>query len=297
LKVFNYKIQKQSTDEIRRVYGDDVKVKKFVDDDDSIIEVENEEFRHVVFEGKVNSTSSCGGGNTSISTEDDDNSDSSILVLGCGNSRLGEDILHYFLDLHVYENKPIEKVPKLIQCDISTHVVTSMSKRYHKYVEKDQMSILQDDATQFTLINDKSMDAVVDKGLVDALFCADRGDMMQQVMSSVHRSLKVGKVFMFFSFSKPEYLLKHTTTAKKSPENQLTNHKQTNVKDEKIQTKNKHVNTLVHKDVKWSSMDILELDDIFIYRFVKADDDETPAAAQPTLKHQKQKLKKRRNRN
>ena len=174
----------------------------------------------------------------------------SVMVLGCGNSRLGEDILHYYLDVNAITNDSLMTVPKIIQCDISTHVVNSMTKRYHPYIEKGQMAIIQDDATKFTLIEDESVDAIVDKGLVDALFCAERSDVMVQTMDSVHRKLKLGRVFMFFSFSKPEYILKHT---KEQPS------------DDGILILDKE------EVVQWKSVDVWEMEKIYLYRFVKND--------------------------
>lgn len=238
LKSLNFNIHKEHMDEISNIYGDDVQEKLFVDEEESnsFIEVKDMSFHDALFNENNNKNPA----------DEMAKSESSILILGCGNSRLGEDILHYYLDSNA------KKPPKVIQCDISTHVVNTMTKRYHKYIEKGQMSILQDDASQFTLIEDGSVDAIVDKGLVDALFCSDRGDMMQQVMSSAYRTLKIGKVFMFFSFSRPEYLLHHT---------RIPDHGQSGTsKGNAHRTKD---------DVRWSTVNVWELDNIFMYRFVK----------------------------
>ena len=115
------------------------------------------------------------------------------------------------------------------------------------------------------------MDAVVDKGLVDALFCADRPDMMVQIMNSVHHKLKLGRVFIFFSFSKPEYLLKHTRKQQGTSQDILISQKHDD-------------------DVKWQSVDVWELDQIFLYRFVKCD---TSPTNEPNPKiEKKQKFKR-----
>ncbi len=235
------------------------------------------DFHRVLFEDNYDNDDNDNGDNDN----GDDDTRSSIVVLGCGNSRLGEDILHYYLDMNFSDSDSIKDKhkpsPKVIQFDISTHVVNSMTKRYQKYVDKDLMSIVQDDATQFTLVSDKSFDGVVDKGLVDALFCADQNDMVQQIMGSVHRTLKAGKVFLFFSFSRPEYLLKHTVRQSGFNENEKENEKD-----------------VIDMHAKWSAVDILELNDIFIYRFVKADDDDNSNNTNNNTKMVKRKSKKKR---
>lgn len=264
LRSFNFKIKKEYTTEIKKVYGNNVDVRDFVGDEIEF-EVKDEEFHDALFTSKSHQ-------NENDNYKKSDNS--SILILGCGNSRLGEDILHYYFDLNSMGIKQVT-IPKVIQCDISTHVVTSMAKRYKKYIERNQMTLLQDDARQFTLIEDESMDAVVDKGLVDALFCSDQGDMMHQVMNSVNRTLKVGKVFMFFSFSRPEYLLKHTKCNFDVPE------------DESPRNRSKSM-----KNVNWSSVNVWELDNIFMYRFVKGKNKTETAPLKGTNQIKMQQKKK-----
>ena len=249
-------------------------------DDKDLLELKNVKFHDALLNHQ---------GDTNYNQEGEKNetlsfsSSPSILVLGCGNSRLGEDILHYYLDLHSMGNINEVSIPKVIQCDISTYVVDSMTKRYDGYIKKDQMSIFQDDATQLTLLEDESMDAVVDKGLIDALFCVDRGDMMQQIMKSAHRTLKVGKVFMFFSFSRPEFLLNHT-------------HKCNNdVLHDNVSNKNQR-NRLnaMDNNVEWSSVNVWELDQIFMYRFVKGEENpETPVVSKGRYRKTKLQRKKK----
>lgn len=238
LKSFRYRIRNDHNDEIVKIYGKTT----YTDEKEKEIT-----FHDALFPQNYKNCE-----------EDKVNEKvvSSILILGCGNSRLGEDILHYYLDIHADHEKEIAPmtIPLVTQCDISTHVVNSMTKRYHKYIENNQMSIIQDDATQFTLIEDESMDAVVDKGLVDALFCSDQGEMIQKVMKGVHRTLKMGKVFMFFSFSKPEYILKDTKFDSDESKDKM-----------QITNNNKPIG-----DGEWSSINVWELDQIFLYRFVKA---------------------------
>ena len=225
LKSFNIRTRQEDVDEIRNIYGFDVQVKPVGNN-------ENMEFHDTLFDKKGSKTTSKGD-------------EKSILVLGCGNSRMGVDILHYYLDLNAC-NKSVD-VPKVIQCDISTHAINSMNKRYLSYVEKNQMSLIQDDATQLTLFEDESIDTVVDKGLIDGLFCAEQPEMITQIMNSVNLKLKAGKVFMFFSLSKPKYLLQHMK------------HDGSNVLE--------HDNPPRHN---WESVNVWEVNQkVFMYHFVK----------------------------
>lgn len=259
LKSFHFKIKKEHTDEIRKVYGDKVCQVKVSDDVEMMEGTDLQEVKDMTFHNALFNHQ----GDLKNDQEGERNESSSILVLGCGNSRLGEDILHYYFDLNSTTKINAMSLPKVIQCDISTHVVNSMTKRYDGYIKKDKMSLLQDDATQLTLLQDESMDAVVDKGLIDALFCVDKGDMMQQVIKSAHRTLKVGKVFMFFSFSRPEFLLRHT---QKCNNNNVLDDDNNSGKYQR-----KRLNAM-DDNVNWSSVNVWEMDQIFMYRFVKGEE-------------------------
>merc|ERR1711976_45789 len=96
---------------------------------------------------------------------------------------------------------------------------------------------------------------------IDALFCADREDLVLEVMQSAQRSLKVGKAFLFFSFSKPEYLLKYTTT--------YTLDDTATIPSTKKSHGNSNSRIINGATSPWKSVDVWELDDIYIYRFVK----------------------------
>ena len=180
-----------------------------------------------------------------------ENEGENILFLGCGLSRMGESVLRYYHDLEETDrernNSAIIKVPKIIQCDVSPHVVTIMSELYEPYIKSSQMAIFQDDATHLSLIEDSSISAVVDKGLIDALLCSNNDEQIQKIMKNVHRSLKVGKVFMFFSFSRPEFLLPNMTNMKQDESGE----------------------DLCIEQIPWGKVEVRELDHIFMYVFVK----------------------------
>jgi len=159
-----------------------------------------------------------------------------ILLLGCGNSRLGEDILQYYVDKQHSQN--LTSVPKIVQCDVSTSLVKMLTDRYQSLILSKQMIVAQDDATKLDLVEDDSIDTILDKGLMDALFCSNQDSQMKSIMKSVNRVLKVGKVFLFFSYSRPAFLLQ-------------------DIKDENTNGK------------IWSQIDVRELERIYIYKFTK----------------------------
>ncbi|KAL7466043.1 hypothetical protein ACHAXS_006346, partial [Conticribra weissflogii] len=100
--------------------------------------------------------------NNNHSNVNDINTNESILLVGCGNSKLGEQfIIHSFLG-------------PVIQIDISSKVIQLMNRRYEKYLKEapvQRMEFLVDDAASgLTSLEPGSIGgAVLDKGLVDVL--------------------------------------------------------------------------------------------------------------------------------
>jgi ubiquinone/menaquinone biosynthesis C-methylase UbiE len=160
--------------------------------------------------------------------------DEPILMLGCGNSRMGEEM--------------IEKGWRgpLIQVDVSSRVVESMSQRCGHLIQQGHMNFIQDDATELSAFRPNMMQACLDKGLVDALFCADEFEQCQRVLNSVHRVLKPGGNLLVWSFSRPDFLLPRILDTSK-------------VK----QTRN-----------MWEEIQIHELSRILLYKFQKKHDKE-----------------------
>ena len=122
--------------------------------------------------------------------------DQPVLILGCGNSKFGEDLMETGL------------ASPVIQIDVSQRVVETLSIRCREALQTGDMLILQDDATVLSAIPDASCQAAVDKGLTDGLFCADAYQHCWEVLHSVHRVLRAEGQFVIFSFSKPEFLLR-----------------------------------------------------------------------------------------
>eukprot|EP00934_Nitzschia_sp_Nitz4_P001538 Nitzschia sp. Nitz4//scaffold204_size40132//15783//16583//NITZ4_007542-RA/size40132-processed-gene-0.12-mRNA-1//1//CDS//3329541473//1538//frame0 len=118
-----------------------------------------------------------------------------ILMLGCGNSRLGEQMMESGW-----------KGP-MIQVDVSGQVIENMNQRCTDLVQAGRMSFIKDDAAELSAFRNDMISACLDKGLIDAVFCADEYAQCQSVLKSVHRVLQPGGVFAFLSFSRPQFLL------------------------------------------------------------------------------------------
>lgn len=173
-----------------------------------------------------------------------ENIQKTLLLLGCGNSNLGLDLLQAFNDQNTDDD---DATVNIVQCDISPHIVTTMSRRYEGI---DQMKIIQDDATQLTAFSDQECHAILDKGLMDAFHLAshshpstsdtstDSSALLPTMLATIHRVLKPGGAFVTLTYSHPDYFLPHF-------DQQLNN------------------------DNKWSAFTIQELDTIYLYQFVK----------------------------
>jgi SAM-dependent methyltransferase len=168
--------------------------------------------------------------------------DEPILILGCGNSKFGEDM---------FDNG--WRGP-LIQVDVASRVVESMSHRCQELQRTGDMQFVQDDATLLTAFNANKAAAAFDKGLVDALFCADEYQQCHDVMSSVQRVLHPGGVFTLASFSRPEFLMEHLLISADG--------------NDKNENNNRKANAITNM---WGDIQIRKLDYIFLYRFQKAD--------------------------
>jgi ubiquinone/menaquinone biosynthesis C-methylase UbiE len=95
----------------------------------------------------------------------------------------------------------------IVQVDVASRVIESMSQRCQEQQRKGDMLFVQDDATVLSAFHDDKATAVFDKGLLDALFCADEYQQCFDIMSSIHRVLQPGGVYAFLSFSRPQFLM------------------------------------------------------------------------------------------
>lgn len=171
------------------------------------------------------------GDTLGISPHGDQNE--AILMLGCGNSRLGEEMVE-----QGGWRGPV------IQVDVSGRVVESMSQRCQHLVTQGKMSFVQDDACELSAFRDASIDSCLDKGLIDAIHCGDEVDQLTKILKSVGRVLKPGAPFVFFSFSRPEFLLPRL------------------MKDEMADIRRR----------RWNDLQVQELETILLYKMQKAED-------------------------
>lgn len=162
--------------------------------------------------------------------------DEPILIVGCGNSKLGEDML------------TAQWRGPILQVDVASRVISALSIRCAAHLPTGDMQIIQDDATLLSALADANVAAVLDKGLLDALFCADEDEQIRDCLVAAHRVLQPGGCLVTLSFSQPAFFLPRLLwTAKGAP--------------------------------KWKRVEIRQLETIFLYRFLKADEEESPRRA------------------
>ena len=195
-----------------------------------------------------------------------------ILLLGCGTSKMGEQILMNSF------------VGPVLQIDISSKLIKLMSERYQKYLteaSEKRMELIVDDAKGLTSLSPESVGGgVLDKGLIDVLHMSsgaidDNGnnsllvrggdgveDSIREIVDSIHRVLQPSRPFVFFSRSGPEYILRRTFGSMNWDKERRRN---------------------------WKEADVMKLDDlgVYLYRFVKADA-QRPVTIKPKKKRRKQ---------
>lgn len=166
--------------------------------------------------------------------------DEPILIIGCGNSKFGEDMLN------AKWRGPV------IQVDVSSRVCDAMSIRCAPHLSSGNMQVVQDDATILSAIADGRTRAVIDKGLLDAFFCADEYNQVTDCLRAVHRVLEPGGCFVTFSLSQPEFFLSRLL---------MPPHGQQRLR------------------IPWQRVEIRQLDTILLYRFTKRPDKALPRHA------------------
>jgi ubiquinone/menaquinone biosynthesis C-methylase UbiE len=169
-----------------------------------------------------------------LSVEPNEEKDEPILMLGCGNSKLGEDMI-----------KNGWQGP-IIQVDVSSRVIESMTRRCSALIESGHMNFIEDDATELSAFRNGVVTACLDKGLIDAVYCADEYKQCSLILRSVNRVLKPGGVFCFLSYSRPEFLLPNIAFSNERSKRQ-----------------------------KWESIQVQELPKIILYRFQKRGGDKS----------------------
>jgi len=110
---------------------------------------------------------------------------STILNIGCGNSRMPQELAD-------------DGYPEVISIDISDVAVEKMAT---KFAHIPGLKFLQMDATKMTF-QDNSFDVVFDKGTLDALYTGS-AEMVKNVIPEVYRVLRPGGIFVSVTFGAP----------------------------------------------------------------------------------------------
>ena len=123
----------------------------------------------------------------------------SILMLGCGNSSLSQDMYS-------------DGFTDIVNVDYSDVLIQRMSLKYP------HMRWIVDDVQKLEFIPNESIDVCLDKGTMDALMC-DKGDVWdpspeliedcRKEVDQVMRVLKPGGTFIYITFGQPHFRLRH----------------------------------------------------------------------------------------
>ena len=114
--------------------------------------------------------------------------ESKILMIGCGNACLSEDL---------YD----DGFPYVHNIDISTVVIDQMKKRNET---RPKMIYEVMDCTQMDLA-DNSFDIAIDKSTIDALLCGDNAYInVAKMMNEIIRVLKPNGLYMSITYGTPE---------------------------------------------------------------------------------------------
>eukprot|EP00929_Paragymnodinium_shiwhaense_P036350 TRINITY_DN19493_c0_g1_i1.p1 TRINITY_DN19493_c0_g1~~TRINITY_DN19493_c0_g1_i1.p1 ORF type:complete len:235 (-),score=56.06 TRINITY_DN19493_c0_g1_i1:343-969(-) len=115
----------------------------------------------------------------------------SVLMLGCGNSRLSEEM---------YE----EGYQQITNIDISNVVVKAMQEKYR---DKPGMSYVQMDGRSMEL-PEQNFDVIIDKACLDAILCGEGSTHnAQKLLQEASRVLKPTGVYIAVSHGQPSYRL------------------------------------------------------------------------------------------
>eukprot|EP00547_Thalassionema_nitzschioides_P000591 CAMPEP_0194210184 /NCGR_PEP_ID=MMETSP0156-20130528/8067_1 /TAXON_ID=33649 /ORGANISM="Thalassionema nitzschioides, Strain L26-B" /LENGTH=262 /DNA_ID=CAMNT_0038937499 /DNA_START=62 /DNA_END=847 /DNA_ORIENTATION=+ len=141
----------------------------------------------------------------SPNNDDERKKQNTIMMLGCGYSKLGPDMMQH----------PGWK--NMTQVDICSKVISDLTPPTtddDKSISfNDAGDYIEDDANHLSAFGDNTMDAIIDKGLLDSLHLDFLNGTTQipRIMDSVARVLKPNGIFIFFSLSYPKYLFPSPT--------------------------------------------------------------------------------------
>ena len=140
----------------------------------------------------------------------------------------------------------------IVQVDVSSNVVENMRQRCGDLVSKGSMNFVHDDATELSAFRDGMVDACLDKGLIDAIFCAEDYQQLNQIQNTVARVLRPGGSFVFFSFSRPEFILPKLMVSDKPSSSSQG----------------------IQKRMPWTNIEVQQLPKILLYKMEKIEDND-----------------------
>ncbi|XP_038988846.1 EEF1A lysine methyltransferase 4 [Phoenix dactylifera] len=115
-----------------------------------------------------------------------------LLLVGCGNSELGEHMI-------------ADGYQDVVNIDISSVVVEAMQK---KYQDKPQLKYIKMDVRDMNSFEDGSFDAIIDKGTLDSLMCGQNAQHnATKMLEEVGRVLKDKGVYILITYGDPSYRL------------------------------------------------------------------------------------------
>ena len=116
--------------------------------------------------------------------------DNEILMLGCGNSRMSEQMHE-------------DGYPNITNIDISQTVIDMMTEAYKEKLPN--MPFMKMDAKNMSEFETGKFDAVIDKACFDAILCGDNsGPNSEAMLNEVYRVLNPGGVYICITYGVPE---------------------------------------------------------------------------------------------
>jgi ubiquinone/menaquinone biosynthesis C-methylase UbiE len=121
-----------------------------------------------------------------------------ILIIGCGNSRLSEELY-----MEGYKN--------IMNIDYSETCIRQMEERYSDYPEMKFMSM---DCRDLSFQN-STFDIVIDKGTLDSILCGDdSSENAHKALQEIHRVLQPQGIYFCVSYGIPLYRTHYLKYAK-----------------------------------------------------------------------------------